>query len=117
MTYLLISIPFLVVAAVVARVGWPRGSSGSRGPGAGRRRAGRRRAVATSAAAAVLLVLTAVFDTLIIAAGIVAYDEDRRSGVTIGLAPVEDFLYPIAGVLLLPAVWSLFARRRAGGSR
>ena len=54
----------------------------------------------------VLLVMTAVFDNLIIAAGIVAYDESRISGLMIGLAPIEDFSYTIAGVLFLPTLWN-----------
>jgi small toxic polypeptide LdrA/B/C/D len=55
-----------------------------------------------------------VFDSLIIGTGIVAYDDGQRSGITIGLAPIEDFLYPLAGVLLLPAVWRLAVRRWPG---
>ncbi|WP_400998029.1 lycopene cyclase domain-containing protein [Agromyces sp. GXQ0307] len=99
MTYLLISVPFLAVAAIAAWAARPRD-----------RGAFRLRAIATAIAAAVLLVLTAVFDSLIVGTGIVAYDDEHRSGWTVGLAPVEDFLYPLAGVLLLPAVWSLSAR-------
>jgi small toxic polypeptide LdrA/B/C/D len=59
----------------------------------------------------VLVLLTAVFDSIIVATGIVAYDDDRRLGWTIALAPVEDFLYPLSGVLLLPAVWTFALRR------
>jgi small toxic polypeptide LdrA/B/C/D len=101
MTYVLISLPFLAVAAIAAWSARPR-----------ERAAFRRRAVAVAVAAGVLLVLTAVFDSLIVGTGIVAYDDAHRSGWAIGLAPVEDFLYPIAGVLLLPATWSLLVRRR-----
>ncbi|MFC9918959.1 lycopene cyclase domain-containing protein [Agromyces binzhouensis] len=101
MTYLLISIPFLAVAAITAWVARPR-----------ERTAFRRRTIATAIGAAVLLVLTAVFDSLIVGTGIVAYDDAHRSGLAVGLAPVEDFLYPIAGVLLLPAVWSILAGAR-----
>ncbi|GAA1057552.1 hypothetical protein GCM10017608_17320 [Agromyces luteolus] len=101
MTYFLISLPFLAVAAIAAWVARPRP-----------RTALRRRAIATAVAAAVLLLLTAVFDSLIVGTGIVAYDDAHRSGLAVGLAPVEDFLYPLAGVLLLPAVWSLTTRAR-----
>ncbi|NKF31514.1 lycopene cyclase domain-containing protein, partial [Pseudomonas sp. BGM005] len=35
-------------------------------------------------------------------------------GIHIGLAPLEDFAYPIAGAIMLPAVWAaLRARRRS----
>lgn len=106
MTYALMSLPFLVVAVLAAWAWRPREAP-----------AARRRRIATGVAATVLVVLTAVFDSLIIGTGIVAYDDGQRSGVTIGLAPVEDFLYPLAGVLLLPAVWRIAVRRwpdRAG---
>jgi small toxic polypeptide LdrA/B/C/D len=102
-TYALMSLPFLVVAVVAAWAWRPREAG-----------AGRRRWIATAVAAAVLFALTAVFDSLIIGTGIVAYDDGQRSGVTIGLAPVEDFLYPLAGVLLLPAVWQVAVGRRPG---
>jgi lycopene cyclase domain-containing protein len=56
---------------------------------------------------AVLLVFTAVFDNLIIAAGIVAYDPAKISGVMIGIAPIEDFGYTLAAVLVLPTLWGV----------
>lgn len=100
MTYLLLSLPFAAVAVIAAWAFRPREAA-----------AARRRAIATLVAAAALVILTAVFDSVIVATGIVAYDDAHRIGWTIGLAPVEDFLYPLAGVLLLPAVWSLAVRR------
>jgi lycopene cyclase domain-containing protein len=56
---------------------------------------------------AVLLVFTAVFDNLIIGVGIVAYDPAKISGLMIGLAPIEDFAYTLAAVLVLPTLWGL----------
>ncbi|WP_353829097.1 lycopene cyclase domain-containing protein [Agromyces sp. SYSU T0242] len=103
MTYLLISVPFLALAVVAAVVAAPRG-----------RDERRRRLAATAVAVVVLALLTAVFDSVIVGTGIVAYDDAHRLGWTIGLAPVEDFLYPLAGVLLLPATWSLAMRARRG---
>jgi small toxic polypeptide LdrA/B/C/D len=100
MTYVLMSLPFIAAAAVVAWAMRPRE------PGAARRLR-----IATLVAAAVLVTLTAAFDSVIVATGIVAYDDAHRIGWTIGLAPVEDFLYPVAGVLLLPAVWAIALRR------
>ncbi|MBP9738339.1 lycopene cyclase domain-containing protein [Candidatus Saccharibacteria bacterium] len=54
---------------------------------------------------AILLVLTAVFDSLIIGSGIVAYDSERILGLKIGLAPIEDFFYSIAAVLVVIYFW------------
>jgi lycopene cyclase domain-containing protein len=59
-----------------------------------------------------MLALTAVFDNLIIASGIVAYDATKILGIFIGLAPIEDFAYTIAAVLIVPSVWSAMAKRR-----
>ena len=41
-----------------------------------------------------------------------AYDDERISGVRIGLAPLEDFAYPLAAAILLPALWVALRRRR-----
>jgi len=108
MTYALICLPFLVVAVVFAVVA-------ARGLPPGQRR---RRWAATGLAGVLLLVLTAVFDSVMIAAGLFAYADGTRLGPTVGLAPIEDFAYPIAAVLLVPAVWTLAHRRdgrRANG--
>ena len=59
-----------------------------------------------------MLALTAIFDNLIIASGIVAYDAGKISGIFIGLAPIEDFAYTIAAVLIVPSVWSAMTRRK-----
>lgn len=98
MTYTLLNLVFLAavglvaLAAVLAR----------RGPNW--------RAV--GAAAVVLMTLTAIFDNVIIGTGLVAYDDALISGVRIGLAPIEDFAYTAAALVLLPAVWELLPRRR-----
>jgi hypothetical protein len=47
-----------------------------------------------------------------VATGIVGYDPSRISGVLVGVAPLEDFNYAIAAVVLLPALWSLLTPRR-----
>lgn len=75
----------------------------------------RRRAVAAAVAVTVgvLVILTAVFDNLMIASGLFHYAPELLSGVMIGLAPVEDFAYPLAGALLLPALWALLRSRRS----
>ncbi|MDR8020385.1 lycopene cyclase domain-containing protein [Nesterenkonia aerolata] len=67
---------------------------------------------AVALAGAALILLTAVFDNIMIAVGFFHYADEPLSGLSIGLAPIEDFSYPIAGVLLLPALWHLLLRRR-----
>lgn len=98
MTYSLILIPFAVVTAIITAVS-------ARRPGFGRRM------TASALTAAVLLVLTAVFDSLMIAAGLVVYPPGNFSGLRIGLAPIEDFAYPLCGAFLIPAVFALLDRR------
>ena len=52
-----------------------------------------------------MVVLTGVFDNLIVASGIVAYDESKLLGIKILTVPIEDFAYTIVAVLLVPAIW------------
>lgn len=54
---------------------------------------------------AYLLLLTAVFDNLIIAAGIVDYNNAHILGIRLLYAPIEDFAYTIAAVIVVPAVY------------
>ena len=97
MTYWLINLPFLLVAAVVV------------GVALGRRVAPR--VLPCTIAAVVMMTLTAIFDNAIIGSGLVAYDRDLISGVMVGLAPVEDFAYTLAALMIVPALWHLFAPR------
>jgi lycopene cyclase domain-containing protein len=99
MTYLLLALAFLALATAVAVV-----ARRTRPPAVGWR--------ALALAAGVLVLLTAVFDNLMIASGLFAYADARISGARIGLAPLEDFSYPLAAVILLPALWSLFGSGR-----
>ena len=98
MTYTLLNLVFLAAVALVAvsAVLMRRGPDWR----------------AVGAAAVLLLTLTAIFDNVIIGTGLVAYDEALISGVRIGLAPIEDFAYTVAALVLLPAVWELLPRRR-----
>ena len=98
MTYWLLNSVFLaIVAAVVALAVF-------------RRRPVRWASVAGTMV--VVLAMTALFDNVMIAVGLVGYDPTRISNVFIGIAPLEDFAYAIAAVLLLPALWSLLPDRR-----
>ncbi|MBY6061324.1 prenyltransferase [Microbacterium esteraromaticum] len=62
-----------------------------------------------------MLALTALFDNLMISAGLFHYAPSHLLGVSIGVAPVEDFAYPLAGALLLPAAW--LALQKGGSAR
>src|SRR5690349_20329809 len=53
----------------------------------------------------ILTLLTAIFDNLMILAGIMAYSPAAISGIKIGLAPIEDFAYSLAAVLLVALFW------------
>lgn len=77
-------------AAALLRDGWPAGAL----------------------AAVVLLTLTAVFDNIMIAAGLFDYDWANMSGLTLGRMPVDDFAYPLAALALLPGLWLLVSPRR-----
>jgi len=96
MTYLLLNSVFLAVAVAVAVVALRRG------------RVPRRLALASGAALILVLVMTAVFDNLMIAAGLFTYDPTHVIGLQVGLAPIEDFAYPLAAAILLPALWVLW---------
>lgn len=76
-------------------------------------RAGRAVLLPALVAVGVLLVATALFDSVIVGTGIVGYDPARILGLRIGTAPVEDFAYPIAAGLALPALWHLIGPRKA----
>ncbi|PQZ56051.1 MULTISPECIES: lycopene cyclase domain-containing protein [unclassified Microbacterium] len=105
MTYIQLSACFLVVA-VLGGVGLALASR-RQGPRPG----------AVLLTALVLFLLTAAFDTVMIASGLFHYAQDPLLGLHIGLAPIEDFAYPLAGALLLPAVWTAMRARRARDRR
>lgn len=53
----------------------------------------------------VLILLTAIFDNLIIALDIVNYDPGKLLGIYVGVAPIEDFMYTLLAVVLVPTLW------------
>lgn len=99
MSYVLLCAGFLVAAVVIAL--------------AVRRHDRMPSATSVLVAAAALVLLTAVFDNLMIAVGLFDYSSAHISGIRIGEAPLEDFAYPLAAVILLPALWSRLRRERA----
>lgn len=102
MTYFLILLPFLAVTAAVTAC-------------SAIRRGFRRRMLASSITAVVLLVLTGVFDNVMIAVGLFTYPDTHTSGIRIGLAPIEDFAYPLCAAFGIPALYALLLQRRAEG--
>lgn len=94
MTYPLLVVPFVALTALVVALT-------ARRPGFGRRM------TASTVAAVALVALTAVFDNVMIAAGLFTYPDDAVSGLRIGLAPIEDFAYPVCAGFLVPAVFVL----------
>ncbi|RMI12934.1 lycopene cyclase domain-containing protein [Cellulomonas triticagri] len=63
--------------------------------------------------ALVMCVLTMVFDTLMIAADLYVYAEDKILGVYLWGAPLEDFAYALAASLAMPVLWTVLERRSA----
>lgn len=74
-----------------------------------------RHVLAVFATVLVLVALTAIFDNLMIGAGLFHYAPEHLLGLSIGLAPLEDFSYPLAAALFLPAVW--ITLQRGGAER
>lgn len=75
-----------------------------------KRRPDRRWWIATGLTAVALAVLTAVFDSIMIAADLFRFDESSLTGVHIGLAPIEDFAWPLAATILISSMSLLLAR-------
>ena len=94
MTYPLIIIPFLLITALVVALSWKR-------PGR------RERLISSALTACVLFVLTAVFDNVMIAVNLFTYPNEHLSGIRVGLAPLEDFAYPLCAAFGLPALSAL----------
>lgn len=99
MTYALLIVPFALVTVLVTALS-------ARRPGL------RPRLAASAACALVLVCLTAVFDNVMIALDLFTYPPEHLSGLRIGLAPLEDFSYPVCAAFLVPAVHALLSPRR-----
>ena len=97
MTYWLINLVFLAITAVVAVLALLRASRPVNWWVLGVPRL-------------VILAATALFDNIMIGVGLVGYDESKIGGWFVGIAPLEDFAYAVAAVILLPALWRLLER-------
>lgn len=103
MTYPLIVIPFVLATIVVVLATMRRPDFGHR-------------MAASGVAAGILVILTAVFDNVMIASGLIDYPEQHLSGIFIGVAPIEDFSYAVCAAFLVPAVFELLTPRRAAAA-
>jgi len=61
---------------------------------------------------AMMLLVTAVFDQLLTGLPIVHYNDANISGIKIGNAPVEDFMYTIAAVIGLGSLGKYYEKYR-----
>lgn len=107
MIYLVLSAIFLAIASIAAMIAvfvTPKHKRGARI---------RRWIIPLAITGVALAVLTAVFDNIMIALGFMTYSDTHTTGLAMGLAPLEDFSYPLAALLLLPALWVLFTPRRS----
>jgi lycopene cyclase domain-containing protein len=100
MTYLALASVFLLVSAAFM------------GAVVVMRRPGRSWWLATALTAVAMVALTAVFDSLMIAADLFRFDESALVGIHVGLAPLEDFAWPVAAVAVVPSVLLLAAPRK-----
>jgi lycopene cyclase domain-containing protein len=89
----------VIVLAVLVAVSWPV--------------LRRLRSVPILVTVLILCVLTAVFDTLMIAADLYVFDPDKILGVYVWGAPLEDFAYAIAAAVGMPVLWTVLGRRKA----
>lgn len=122
MSYALIDLSFLAIAAIAAALL-------GRSVASARRRSRTRVTPPASALAPVLdarrrpgswvpaltagvglVALTAVFDNVMITAGLFGYAPEGLLGPAVGLAPIEDFAYPLSAAVILPALWRRLTR-------
>lgn len=53
-----------------------------------------------------LIVMTAIFDSIIVGLSIVEYNQEKILGLSVGLAPIEDFFYAILAAIIVPVIWN-----------
>lgn len=91
MTYVLMSIPFLVFALVAFVLKRANGT--------------RKITTVTLLTTLILFVLTIIFDNIMVWADFFGYGDTQHLGIWIGLIPIEDLFYPLFSALLIPAIW------------
>ncbi len=94
-TYLILNIIFVLTICIIFRI-------------RGQRPTKRAFVIALS-----LLTLTFIFDSLLVYFHIVEYALDRTIGLRVGLAPIEDYFYPVLALILIPYLWKRLGKRHA----
>lgn len=94
MSYAVMNVFFMAVTLIVTLATWRLPQFG-------------RRMLASLIAAVMLCLLTAIFDSLMIYLDLFDYPESALLGFRIGLAPLEDFSYPICAAFGVPAIMVL----------
>jgi lycopene cyclase domain-containing protein len=61
-----------------------------------------------------MIPLTIIFDSLCIALGMFWYNPDVITGIKIGPMPIEDLLYTVVAICIMPALWKLYGRNKGG---
>lgn len=59
----------------------------------------------------IVVALTAVFDPIMIAIGLVAYDPSKLLGLYLFGAPIEDFAYAVFAVPFVASLWTILEKR------
>lgn len=93
-TYLVLNVVFMIVTCIVVGVSLRKKPS--------------KALIITFTA---LLLLTLVFDNILIHLSMFSYEPTKILGATIGVAPVEDFMYAILAVTIIPIIWSKLGNR------
>ncbi|KQV06602.1 lycopene cyclase domain-containing protein [Leifsonia sp. Root112D2] len=113
MTYLWLSLVFLAVSLAVAALSILRLRRRRRDGSEDRaRRTIAQWVVPFTLVGVVVMALTAVFDNVMIGIGLMSYAPQHLSRLSVGAAPIEDFAYPLAALIVLPALWSLLGASR-----
>lgn len=68
------------------------------------------------AALVVLIILTTVFDNLLIYFDVVGYDTSKLLGISVGIAPIEDFFYSLLAIIIVPIIWHKLGETNASKS-
>lgn len=59
----------------------------------------------------IILSITAVFDSIFILLGIFEYEPTKILGIYIWKAPIEDFAYTVASILMVGVLWEYFEKK------
>lgn len=58
-----------------------------------------------------MIPLTIIFDSLCIYLGMFWYSPDTISGLKLGPMPIEDLLYTVVAITIVPALWNIYEKK------